>query len=128
MYCLVLYKELNYFCLAIQYFIFKNNNTDSKIVFRDVNILLSCACDLIFQLVDVFVGIDHVGNPSPQAVGTFCEYIEPAGQDAESFTSFDDYASTLTLDCPESRSSGKLSWTPDDTTPDVVYYQVREGM
>ena len=37
--------------------------------------------------------------------------------------SLEEYQDELTMTCG-STSPGKLVWTPDDDTPDVVYYQV----
>ena len=39
---------------------------------------------------------------------------------------FQDYVATLNLTCAGTRISdaGILVWTPDENTPDIVYYQV----
>ena len=39
------------------------------------------------------------------------------------FTSFDQYTETLTLECDDGQP-GTFTWTPDENTPDTVYYQV----
>ncbi|XP_071955151.1 protein Skeletor, isoforms B/C-like [Antedon mediterranea] len=55
--------------------------------------------------------------------GPLCQYISTAEDDqsAESDT-FQDYANTLELVC-NSPGSGTLVFTPDDSTPDKIYYQ-----
>ena len=59
-------------------------------------------------------------------VGRFCEYRNTAGDRSGEFTSFDKYVDTLTLEC-DAGESGTFTWTPDESTPDTVYYQVNCG-
>ena len=67
--------------------------------------------------------IDHV-------VGPFCEYIQTsAASDALSNCgSFQEYLNGLSrASCPPLSSpnfEASFTWTPDDTTPDNLYYQV----
>ena len=61
-------------------------------------------------------------NPTPDAVGTYCEYRET--RDPRSYATFADYAQSLNLVCPARRTSGLLQSTPTADTPDLVYYQV----
>ncbi len=48
---------------------------------------------------------------------------EAASDIRTSCGSLDDYENALTTTCV-SGSPGVFKWTPDDSTPDVVYYQV----
>lgn len=59
-------------------------------------------------------------------VGRFCEYRNTAGDRSGEFTSFDQYVDTLTLGC-DVGIPGTFTWTPDENTPDIVYYQVNLG-
>ncbi len=69
-------------------------------------------------LVTVFV---------PCAVGRFC-YYGPNGTDqADNVESFSEYNKTLTLQCEEGEP-GVFTWTPDETTPNEVYYQVNQSL
>ena len=41
-------------------------------------------------------------------------------------SSLEDYLNTLTVSCEGDESeAATLTWTPDDNTPDLVYYQVK---
>ena len=76
----------------------------------------SCASCVL--LVTVFV---------PCAVGRFC-YYGPNGTDqADNVESFSEYNKTLTLQCEEGEP-GVFTWTPDETTPNEVYYQVNQSL
>ena len=57
------------------------------------------------------------------AVGRYCEYRNKLRDRSDEFDTFDAYKDTLELFCLNG-TSGQFTWTPDDTTPDVVYYQV----
>ena len=55
--------------------------------------------------------------------GPFCEYKHSANtMEPEVYNTFQEYASTLELDCAEG-TPGTLEWTPGADTPDTVYYQ-----
>ena len=64
-------------------------------------------------------------TPTNEAVGTYCEYVQGPNNGPEKYNTFEAYKDTLTLDCPSFRTSGRLEWTPDRETPDLVYYHVR---
>ena len=62
-------------------------------------------------------------------VGTFCEYkpdLETSFPTLHNCTKgFSDYFNTLNYTCAsDSPTAGVLQWTPDDSTPNIVYYQV----
>ena len=59
-------------------------------------------------------------------VGRYCEYKNIRGDRSSEFDTFDDYKSSLKLECDEGEA-GSFTWTPDENTPDVVYYQVIGG-
>ena len=66
-------------------------------------------------------------NIFTQTVGRLCQLLEtPASQNTrESCSDLQTYIDTL--ETPASCNSGepgKLVWTPDENTPDLVYYQV----
>ena len=58
-------------------------------------------------------------------VGALCEYVETPASEAirQRCEPYDDYISSLELTCMNG-THGKLIWTPNDNTPDIVYYQV----
>ncbi len=56
-------------------------------------------------------------------MGRFCEHKSSGPKSADEFDSFDEYAVTLELDCEEG-VAGTFTWTPDESTPDTVYFQV----
>lgn len=72
----------------------------------------------------MFAGVryDRDGNTAPTAKGRLCEWVEDPNHPADSFTSFGAYQRTLKLHCEEGEPA-LLQWTPDNDTPDVVYYQ-----
>ena len=63
-------------------------------------------------------------------VGRYCEYKNIDFDRSSEFTSFEEYSTTLRLECVEGRvegeEAGTLTWTPDENTPDTVYYQVSD--
>ena len=76
---------------------------------------------------------DSVRVTSPSAcypsVGPLCEHqsTQSSGSVSENCQmTFQDYFATLNLTCAGTRISdaGILVWTPDENTPDIVYYQV----
>jgi len=72
----------------------------------------------------VFAGVAHDrdGNPAAVASGRLCEWAEDPSRPADAFSSFGAYQRTLKLHCEEGQPA-ILKWTPDQDTPDVVYYQ-----
>lgn len=81
---------------------------------------------LNYQRVQVYAGVtyDREGHPAPTAQGRLCEWVEDPALQADSFSSFGAYQRTLKLHCEEGEPS-ILQWTPDQDTPDTVYYQVK---
>ena len=59
------------------------------------------------------------------SVGPLCEKSETGASESirQRCESYDDYINSLTSAC-QTGEPGKLIWTPDDSTPDLVYYQV----
>ena len=80
---------------------------------------LSC-CDIIMWPVKCLC--------CTPAVGRLCELTETAASERsrQSCSEIRPYVATLLLNAScNSRQPGTLVWTPDESTPDVVYYQVR---
>ena len=58
-------------------------------------------------------------------VGRYCEYRDRGTpKSPEDYATFAKYAETLQLWCDQGPSAGTFTWTPDQDTPDLVYYQV----
>ncbi|XP_071792930.1 protein Skeletor, isoforms B/C-like isoform X1 [Asterias amurensis] len=57
--------------------------------------------------------------------GPLCSWeVAQTGSNPDDFTNFADYKATLERNCIGSGSDGvKMTWTPDENTPDLVYYQ-----
>jgi len=78
--------------------------------------------------VRVFAGIQETrgrgrgGGSEPTATGRLCEWKEDPSEPASKFKSFGGYQRSLTLECHEGQP-GIIQWTPDEDTPDLVYYQ-----
>ena len=62
------------------------------------------------------------GGSEPTATGRLCEWKEDPSEPSSKFKSFGGYQRSLTLECQEGQP-GIIQWTPDDNTPDLVYYQ-----
>ena len=62
------------------------------------------------------------GGSEPTATGRLCEWKEDPSEPANKFKSFGGYQRSLTLECHEGQP-GIIQWTPDENTPDLVYYQ-----
>ncbi len=59
--------------------------------------------------------------------GRWCNYEETDESNRlrqECSTTLRNYTDSLSLSCDPGRG-GVLTWTPDDNTPDLVYYQVK---
>lgn len=76
----------------------------------------------------VFAGIDfdRKGRPTPTSAGRLCLWSYHSGQDprrSDQFITFNQYRSSLNYSCEKKGSHALLTWTPNQSTPDVVYYQ-----
>ena len=56
-------------------------------------------------------------------MGRYCEYKNIDTDRSSEFDTFDAYLPTLVLECNDGEP-GMFTWTPDENTPDTVYYQV----
>lgn len=74
--------------------------------------------------VNVYAGVNFKANgeTEPTAIGRLCEWKETSNKPSSSFSGFGSYQRSLELDCQQG-TSGILRWTPDENTPDTVYYQ-----
>lgn len=76
--------------------------------------------------VRVFAGVKTSTKPGSQAeptgTGRLCEWKEDPQEPAQLSSSFGAYQRTLSLQCQQGQP-GILQWTPDASTPDLVYYQ-----
>lgn len=68
------------------------------------------------------VGVRTDGQFVPTATGRLCEWKFNDTRSPDSFDDFQSFKSTLRLECDPGQAS-MLKWTPDSSTPDVVYYQ-----
>ena len=70
----------------------------------------------------------HPPNTYMHAVGRYCEYRVKDIDRSLEFDTFEEYKEeTLELVCDPSTtegSPGMFQWTPDNDTPDTIYYQV----
>lgn len=72
----------------------------------------------------IFAGVhrSRTGKLTPTGIGRLCNWTpNQDGPDADTYSSFGEYQRTLTLIC-ESGNPSFISWTPDEKTPDEVYY------
>lgn len=78
------------------------------------------------QAAKVYAGIqfDRRGRPIPSAAGRLCSWIYNTSdaRQADEFISFPKFRNTLRLQCDDGQPA-ILSWMPNESTPDVVYYQ-----
>ncbi|RWS18503.1 Skeletor: isoforms D/E-like protein 1, partial [Leptotrombidium deliense] len=77
--------------------------------------------------IQVYVGIDFdkKGRPSPTSAGRLClwsyfSHMDP--RKADDFPTFIQFRNQLNYTCERGQTS-LLQWTPNASTPDVVYYQ-----
>ena len=63
------------------------------------------------------------------AVGALCRYSEVSQSEVlrQSCGPYGDYFNSLEFEC-RNGTHGKLLWSPDENTPDLVYYQVGIAM
>lgn len=78
--------------------------------------------------VRIFAGIefDRKGRPNPTSAGRLCLWSYFTGQDprrSDLSGTFTQFRSTLNYSCEKKGSPALLTWTPNQSTPDVVYYQ-----
>ncbi|XP_063703594.1 protein Skeletor, isoforms B/C [Culicoides brevitarsis] len=75
--------------------------------------------------ITIFAGAKRLrsGEVVPTGTGRLCNW-EPNldGPPADDYPSFGAYQRSLTLKC-DSGEPGVITWTPDENTPDTVYYQ-----
>lgn len=78
-----------------------------------------------FQSVRIFAGIrkSKDGKVYPTGVGRLCHWTQQGDLEADDYQSFGAYQRSLNLTC-EQGEPGVIQWTPDQDTPDTVYYQV----
>ncbi|XP_037501293.1 LOW QUALITY PROTEIN: protein Skeletor, isoforms B/C-like [Rhipicephalus sanguineus] len=78
------------------------------------------------QGVKIYAGIqfDRRGRPQPSAAGRLCAWLYNTSEprQADEYASFPKFRNTLRLQCDDGQPA-VLSWMPNDSTPDVVYYQ-----
>ncbi|XP_046667429.1 protein Skeletor, isoforms D/E-like [Homalodisca vitripennis] len=75
--------------------------------------------------VRIFAGVEESrgGELVPTGSGRLCNWTpDPEQPPADEFVSFGAYQRTLTLICDHGEP-GVIQWTPDEDTPDTVYYQ-----
>ncbi|XP_065916179.1 protein Skeletor, isoforms B/C-like [Dysidea avara] len=69
----------------------------------------------------------NVDTNTPLAAGRHCQHVESSssgGVATSCSSNLEDYLNTLNVSCEGDESeTGTLTWTPDDNTPDLVYYQ-----
>lgn len=76
--------------------------------------------------MNIYAGaeLDKNGEVVPTGIGRLCNWTPDQEQPpADEFASFGAYQRTLTLVCDHG-DPAVVRWTPDDQTPDTVYYQV----
>ena len=78
--------------------------------------------------MDLWMAI--VRMPIFNSAGRYCSHEETAGSESVALdcdSTLQDYLDTLSVSCEGDESDAAiLTWTPDENTPDVVYYQVRK--
>lgn len=62
------------------------------------------------------------GKFLPTGRGRMCEYKLPQDMRSEDFESFEAFQENLELKCDRGKA-GKITFRPDDSTPDLLYYQ-----
>ena len=60
-------------------------------------------------------------------MGRYCEYVNIDVDRSNEFDTFEEYKETLRLECDEGEA-GTFWWIPDDSVPDIVYFQVIYGL
>ncbi|CAL1688330.1 unnamed protein product [Lasius platythorax] len=71
----------------------------------------------------VFAGVKYDdGYPYPTAAGRYCEWFRTTVDNPDNYETFKSFFKTLELKCDQGEP-GKLVWTVEKDTPDLVYYQ-----
>lgn len=73
----------------------------------------------------IYQPVKMIGKPTPQSVGRLCSWLPNNSNDlrrADSFESFAQFRAKLNYTCGQGLP-GIIQWTPNVSTPDVVYYQ-----
>ncbi|KJH42102.1 hypothetical protein DICVIV_11920 [Dictyocaulus viviparus] len=73
------------------------------------------------EQVTVFSGPD----PS-RAAGRLCIWSNDDNTDPSIFSTFAEFRKTLNLKCERDKAAALLQFTPDEKTPDILYYQVSD--
>ncbi|XP_017001355.2 protein Skeletor, isoforms B/C isoform X1 [Drosophila takahashii] len=76
------------------------------------------------KAVRIYAGVhrSRSGQVTPTGVGRLCNWTpDVEGPPADDYQSFGAYQRTLTLKC-DAGEPGVISWKPDRSTPDTVYY------
>ncbi|KAL3267917.1 hypothetical protein HHI36_007055 [Cryptolaemus montrouzieri] len=74
--------------------------------------------------VRIFAGVRQAkdGSVQPTGTGRLCHWTQKGDVESDEFASFGAYQRTLELKCDQGEP-GVIQWTPDENTPDEVYYQ-----
>lgn len=70
--------------------------------------------------------IQMIGKPIPSAIGRYCAWQPKSNNDirkAETHHSFAQFRAKLDYSCSPVGQPGIIQWSPNVSTPDVVYYQ-----
>lgn len=75
---------------------------------------------------EVYAGVRFTPNGADPSIGAgrYCELKAKTIDKAKEVNSIDEYFGTLRRDC-EPGEPAVFTWTPDENTPSVVYYQVQ---
>nr|CAH7763715.1 unnamed protein product [Callosobruchus chinensis] len=76
------------------------------------------------KAVKVFAGVRKAkdGTLIPTGTGRLCHWTQSGDLEADDYPSFGAYQRSLELKC-DPGEPGVIQWTPDENTPDTVYYQ-----
>ncbi|CAH2005520.1 unnamed protein product [Acanthoscelides obtectus] len=76
------------------------------------------------KAVNVFAGVRKAkdGSLVPTGTGRLCHWTQSGDLEADDYPSFGAYQRSLELKC-DPGEPGVIQWTPDESTPDTVYYQ-----
>ncbi|VEN64735.1 unnamed protein product [Callosobruchus maculatus] len=76
------------------------------------------------KAVKVFAGVRKAkdGTLIPTGTGRLCHWTQTGDLEADDYPSFGAYQRSLELKC-DPGEPGVIQWTPDENTPDTVYYQ-----
>ncbi|XP_039308067.1 protein Skeletor, isoforms B/C isoform X2 [Solenopsis invicta] len=76
------------------------------------------------QTEKIFAGVkyDSFGYLKPIAAGRYCEWVRTKLDNPDNYETFESFFETLELKCDKGEPA-KLTWTVEEDTPDLVYYQ-----